>query len=210
MALDQLVFTGHPEGALGAVGPTFGIGDRCNKGPRTRLLGHNRCLHPAATRNRPRNRVTLYLFVLAGIEAPNLTEGFQADDGIGNDFAIGRYGDRRNLERLTSIHKCNWEMHSGVCVSCMYKLCRCRRPRLAVDILDACRSSHRNRACWPDRINIDVQPVGAIRGEGSVVSLDNATEARTTKAAEASHWCINDIRHPTAAPPRHPCPKCEV
>ena len=93
----------------------------------------------------------------------------------------------------------------------MYKLCRCRRPRLAVDILDTCRSSHRYRACWPDRINIDVQPVGAIRGEGSVMLLDNATEARTTKAAEASHRCIDDIGHSTTtAPPRDPCPKCKV
>ena len=174
------------------------------------MLRHNRCLNPAATRNRPRYGVALDVFVLAGIEAPNLTEGFQADDSTWNNFAIGRYGDRRNLERLTGIHKCDWEVNSRVCVSCVHKLCRCRRPRLAVDILDTCRSSHRYRACRPDRINIDVQPVGAIRGEGSVMLLDNATEARTTKAAEASHWCINDIRHPTAAPPRHPCPKCEV
>ena len=175
------------------------------------MLRHNGCLCPAATRNRPRNRVTLYLFVLAGIEAPNLTEGFQADDGIGNDFAIGRYGDRRNLERLTSIHKCNWEMHSGVCVTCMYKLRRCRCSRLAVDILDACRGGYGYRACRPDRINIDVQPVGSIRGEGSVMLLDNATKPRPSKAAEASHRCIDDIGHPTtAAPPRHPCPKCEV
>ena len=40
--------------------------------------------------------------------------------------------------------------------------------------------------------------------------LNNATKARPSKAAEASHRCIDDIGHPAAAPPRHPRPKCKV
>ena len=211
LTLDQLVFTGHPEGALGAVAPAFGIGDRRNKGPRTGLLRNNRCLRTPATGDCPRNDIPLDFLGLAGIKAPNLTECLQADNGAWNNFAIRCDRDGRNLERLSSIHKCRREMYSCVCVSCVYKLRRCRCPRLAVYILDACRCRHTNRARWPDGIYIDVQPVRAIRCEGSVMLLDNtAVETRPSKAAKASHGCIDDIGHPTATPPRHPCPKCKV